>query len=113
MRAVVSAILTLAVFLLLQYGKTATYYYCKWQADQQQSMKDCGCESQLEAVFGGIQHHDNIAPPNLKIQWVELTTASRYQMVFRHPGINTEANTEFSDKLLDGFSTPLFHPPIA
>jgi hypothetical protein len=51
MRRKLVAISMLVVFLTLQYGKVATYLYCKWQAEVVQQLKECGCESHLAAIF--------------------------------------------------------------
>ena len=41
----------LFVFFVIQYGKVATYLYCKYQAEVVQQLKDCGCESHLAGMF--------------------------------------------------------------
>ena len=51
MRKRIIAISMLCVFFVIQYGKVATYLYCKWQAEVVQQLKDCGCESHLAGVF--------------------------------------------------------------
>src|SRR5262245_22451367 len=51
MRRTVSAILILFVFFTLQYGKIATYLYCKWQAEIVHNKPDCGCENHLVSIF--------------------------------------------------------------
>lgn len=56
LRKTLASILIL-VFFSLQYGKVASYWYCKWQADQQQ-LKDCGCESHLEELVADSDLHD-------------------------------------------------------
>ena len=61
MRSKISAILILSVFLSLQYGKIATYLYCKWQAEIVQNKHDCGCEDHLSSMF---DHHDDDASKN-------------------------------------------------
>src|SRR5258705_13856403 len=61
MRSKLSAILILFVFLSLQYGKIATYLYCKWQAEIVQNKPDCGCEDHLTSMFG---HNDDDSSKN-------------------------------------------------
>ena len=62
MRRKFSAILILSIFLSLQYGKIATYLYCKWQADIVQNKPDCGCEDHLTSMF---EHDDDSSDNSL------------------------------------------------
>jgi hypothetical protein len=61
MRAKISSILLVLVFLSLQFGKVASYIYCKWQAEIIQNKTDCGCDDHLVAMF---EHHDDDASKN-------------------------------------------------
>ena len=61
MRRKLSAILILLVFFSLQYGKIASYLYCKWQAEIVQNKPDCGCEDHLTSMF---DHNDDDSPGN-------------------------------------------------
>ncbi len=112
MRRILSSILSLAVFLLLQYGNIATYYYCKWQAEQQQTLVECGCEIHLESVFGGSKHQDGIASPDIKVQVFDYTI-SKSILVSLASNSDTNFDKEsYCDALLDGFSVLPYHPPI-
>ena len=61
MRQKLSAILILVVFFGLQYGKVATYLYCKLQTEIVQNKPDCGCEDHLTSMF---DHNDDDSPGN-------------------------------------------------
>jgi hypothetical protein len=112
MRRIISSILSLTVFLFLQYGNIASYYYCKWQAEQRQSLVDCGCEIHLESVFGGVQHHDGITTPDIKLPVFDLAISKSIvtPLISIHTISSTDIN--YSTSLLEGFSLLPFHPPI-
>ena len=114
MRRKFSAILILSVFLCLQYGKVATYLYCKWQAEIVQNKPDCGCEDHLTSMFG---HDDDsskndISKNTLNEKLNEFTPKSLIevqQLVIPLSICFTEYHAELSEKFID---SP-FHPPIA
>lgn len=112
MRRILSSILSLAVFLLLQYGNIATYYYCKWQAEQQQPLVDCGCEVHLESVFGGSQHEDGITAPDIKVQVFDYTISKSIIAPLTSNSNSIFDEESYCDVLLDGFSVLPYHPPI-
>lgn len=112
MRRIVSSILTLSVFLLLQYGNIATYYFCKWQAEQQQSLEDCGCEIHLETVFGSHWQNDGLAAPAIQMQAIDYTIPINDIQFTSTPGIALSGTTAYSDFLLEGFTSLPYHPPV-
>ena len=63
----VSAFILLMVFLTLQFGKVATYLYCKWQAEIVNNAEDCGCDTHLAEAF---QHTDGNT--NMSVQVTSL-----------------------------------------
>ena len=114
MKRNISAILLLTVFLSLQFGKVASYIYCKWQAEIIQNNTDCGCDDHLAAMFD----HDDDAPKNdlskntVNEKLNEFTPKSLIevqQIVLSSSNCFTEYNSELSESFLD---SP-FHPPIA
>ena len=115
MRSKISAILILSVFLSLQYGKIATYLYCKWQAEIVQNKPDCGCEDHLTSMFG---HNEDDASKNglskstLNEKLNEFTPKTVIdvpQIILTYSNSFTEYNSDLSKIFTD---TP-FHPPIA
>src|SRR5687767_13533166 len=109
-----AAILLLTVFISLQFGKVASYIYCKWQAEIIQNNPDCGCDDHLTAMF---DHNDDSPKNDLSKNTVneklnEFTPKSLIevqQIVFLSSGCFTEYNAELSESFID---SP-FHPPIA
>jgi len=114
MRRNVSAIFLSIVFLSLQFGKIASYIYCKWQAEIVQNKPDCGCEDHLTSMFA---HDEDSSKNNLSKSTVndklnEFTPKSFInipQIVLSFSNCFTEYNAELSESFID---SP-FHPPIA
>jgi hypothetical protein len=115
MRRNISAILLLTVFLSLQFGKVATFLYCKWQAEIIQNKPDCGCDQHLASMF---THHDDDSSKNdlskitLNEKLNEFTPRSFINVppiVFSSDKCFAEYNPELSESFID---SP-FHPPIA
>ena len=114
MKQKLPAILILVVFLGLQFGKVATYLYCKWQAEIIQNNPDCGCDDHLTAMF---DHEDDSSKNDLSKNTVnetlnEFTPKSLIevqQIVLSCSMCFTEYNAELSESFIDA----PFHPPIA
>ncbi len=115
MRRNISAILILIVFFTLQYGKVATYLYCKWQAQVVQNKPDCGCENHLTSMF---DHNDDdssnnsLAKNTLTEKLNEFTPKALIdvpQLILSSSNGFTECNTD----LITSFIGTPFHPPIA
>ena len=115
MRRKFSAILILSVFLSLQYGKVATYLFCKWQAEIVQNKPDCGCDDHLTSMF---EHHDDDSTGNTlskkafteKLnEFIPKTIVEIQQNILTSPDGFTEYNADLSTSFI---GTP-FHPPIA
>ena len=114
MRRTVSAILLITVFLSLQFGKVASYIYCKWQAEIIQGKTDCSCDDHLTSMFD----HDDASPENdlsklsLNEKLTEFTPRSFIgvpQVILTSSNCFAEYNAELSKTFID---SP-FHPPIA
>lgn len=113
MKRNVSAILLLTVFLSLQFGKVASYLYCKWHAEIIQNKTDCGCEDHLTSMF---EHNDGSSQNDLSKNTVneklnEFTPRSFInisQVILPSANCFTEYNAELSESFID---SP-FHPPI-
>ena len=114
MRRNVSAILLLIVFVSLQFGKVATYIYCKWQAEIVANKTDCGCDKHLTAMF---EHHDDDSSKNdLSKNTVNeklnefaprsFITAPQILVSFK------KCFTEYNSPLSESFIDSPFHPPI-
>ena len=115
MRRRSSAILILVVFLSLQYGKIATYLYCKWQAEIVQNKPDCGCEDHLTSMFdhNGDDSSDNSLSKNTLTEKLNEFTP---KTVIEAPPIilsSSKCFTEYNANLSESFIGTPFHPPIA
>ena len=115
MRRNISAILLLLVFLSLQFGKVATYLYCKWQTEVVQNKPDCGCDSHLVSMF---EHHNEDSSKNdlsknsFNEKLNEFTPKSVITIspVFILP---YKCFAEYDSSLSESFIDSPFHPPIA
>jgi len=114
-RQKLSAILIFVVFISLQYGKIATYLFCKWQAEIIQNKPDCGCKDHLTSMFA---HNDNDSSDNSlskntvaeKLnEFTPKTIIEAPQIILSYPDGFTEYNADLSKSFI---GTP-FHPPIA
>ncbi|HJS54441.1 MAG TPA: hypothetical protein VJ765_07860 [Chitinophagaceae bacterium] len=115
MRQILSAILLVTVFISLQFGKVASYIYCKWQAEIVQNKPNCGCEDHLIAMF---DHEDDASTENdlTKITLNEkLNEFTPKELIDISQVILTEATcfTEYNSALSENFPDSPFHPPIA
>jgi len=114
MRRKFSAILILFIFLSLQYGKIATYLYCKWQVEIVQNKPDCGCEDHLTSMFdhsGDDTSTNSLSKNTLSEKLNEFTPKTAVevpQIILSSFDSFTEYNAELSKSFID---TP-FHPPI-
>jgi hypothetical protein len=114
MRRIISAILLLLVFLSLQFGKIATYLYCKWQVEIVLNQTDCGCDDHLVTMFSHdetgtdsslskIALNDKINEFNPKPFIGLLPTPFSFHNSF----------TNYHAAISETFIAPPFHPPIA
>ena len=96
MRRKFSAILVLSVFLSLQYGKIATYLYCKWQAEIVQNKPDCGCEDHLTSMF---QHNGDDSSGNSlsKNTLTEKLNEFTPKTIIEVPQITSSTSTCFTE----------------
>src|SRR5258705_5344131 len=111
MRSKLSAILILFVFLSLQYGKIATYLYCKWQAEIIQNKPDCGCEDHLTSMF---DHNDDDSSKNglSKNTLTEKLNEFTPKMIFEVPQIillSSNSFTEYNSDPSQSFIGTPFH----
>ena len=113
MRRTISTILILFVFFCLQYGKIATYLYCKWQAEIIQNKPDCGCENHLTSMF---DHNDESAANSLsKNTLTEKLNEFTPRTIIEVPQIilsSSDGFTEYNSYLSKSFASTPFHPPI-
>jgi hypothetical protein len=114
MRQTLSAILILVVFFSLQYGKVASYLYCKWQAEIVQNKPDCGCEDHLTSMF---DHNDDDSPGNSlsKKTLTEKLNEFTPKAMIETPRIilsSSDGFTEYNSELSKSFIGTPFHPPI-
>lgn len=114
MRRTISAIFLVSVFISLQFGKVASFIYCKWQAEVIQNNPACGCDDHLISIFDDNDDSSNndlskntvneklnefTPKPLIDVQQIELLS----------PNCFTEYNAELSESFID---SP-FHPPIS
>ncbi|HET9745340.1 MAG TPA: hypothetical protein VFP97_06500 [Chitinophagaceae bacterium] len=114
MRRTLSAIFLISVFVSLQFGKVASYIYCKWQAEIVQNIADCGCDDHLTSMF---DHKDDTSKSDqskltLKEKLNEFTpkgviTVSQVFIAFE------QSFAEYDSSLSENFIESPFHPPIA
>lgn len=114
MKQKLSAILILVVFFSLQYGKVATYLYCKWQAEIVQNKPGCGCEDHLTSMF---DHNDDGSPGNSlsKTTVTEKLNEFTPKTIIEVPQIilsSPDDFTEYNSYLSKSFAGTPFHPPI-
>ena len=113
MRRTISSILLIAVFISLQFGKVATYLYCKWQAEIVQNKSDCGCDDHLVAMF---DHKDDTKNEQSKITLNEKLNEFTPKDVITAPQVFIsfeKSFTEYNSSLSESFIDAPFHPPIA
>lgn len=112
MRRTLSSILLITVFISLQFGKVASYLYCKWQAEVVQNKSDCGCDDHLASMF---DHKDEPSKAdqsknNLNEKLNEFTP----KVVITAPQVFISFQkdfTEYNSSLSETFPEPPFHPP--
>jgi hypothetical protein len=112
MKRRVAAILLLSVFLSLQFGKVASYLYCKWQAEIVQNQPDCGCEDHLISMIT----HDDASKNDLSKNTVsEKLNEFTPKKLIDLPQIVLSTSihfTEYISSLSESFTGTPFHPPI-
>src|ERR1044071_5163322 len=114
MRRNISAILLLMVFVSLQFGKVASYIYCKWQAEIIQNKSDCGCNDHLVAMFehqGDNSTHNDLAKHNVSEKLNEFAPKGMIDIPQFISAIN-RSFTEYDSPLSESFPDSPFHPPI-
>ena len=114
MRQTLSAILILVVFFSLQYGKVASYLYCKWQAEIVQNKPDCGCEDHLTSMF---DHNDDDSSGNSLSKRILTEKLNEFtpKAMIETPRIilsSSDDFTEYNSELSKSFIGTPFHPPI-
>jgi len=113
MRRKVFAILILAVFFSLQYGKIAGYIYCKWQKEVVQGLPDCGCEDHLVSMFSqeNEEHDSDLTKININEKVTEYCPKESISV----PEIlinSKQTFTAYESQLMENFIVPPFHPPL-
>lgn len=102
----------LLVFLTMQYGKLASYLYCKWQAEMVQKLKDCGCETHLAAIFSE-KSPLNEARNAVKEIAFEYQQNLCIEILFLVNSKFTTSYLDYKDPVLDRSIMPAFRPPAA
>jgi hypothetical protein len=111
-RRIFSSILILFVFCTLQYGKIATYLYCKWQAEVVLQLKDCGCETHLVSLF---EHESGEGISATTIKEITVEYINEWPVNWLSPlsplgSISSFA--EYDSSLLQSCISPVFRPPV-
>lgn len=108
-----SAIVVLLIFCTLQYGKIATYLYCKWQAEAVQQAKDCGCETHLSSMFGEKEATGGMAMAvvikEISVEFIVDFLAAD-QLLLSSSGLISHF-AEYDSSLLQCYLSPAFRPP--
>jgi hypothetical protein len=114
MRRTVSSILLIAVFISLQFGKVASYIYCKWQAEIVFNDPDCDCDDHLISIYN--QHDDaNANNDESKITLHEkLNEFTPKLLITVSPVIivSKKSFAKYISSLTESFIEAPFHPPI-
>lgn len=114
MRRTISALLLIAVFISLQFGKVASYINCKWQAEVVQNKIDCGCDDHLVTMFDDKDDHSKNDQSKLtlneKLNEFTPKTCITIPQVFT---LFQKSFTEHKSSLAESFIGSPFHPPIA
>jgi len=115
MRSRISAILILFVFLSFQFGKIASYIYCKWQAEVVQNKTDCGCTDHLLTMFDHNESEGNglVAKSNLTEKITEFAPHFLRAELSNGSLLKSNFFTEYISPLADNFIAAPFHPPTA
>jgi hypothetical protein len=104
------ASILILTFFSLQYGKIASYWYCKWQAELQQ-LTDCGCETHLEEHFADGGLHD--APlDSIKASFSEFTLTDTWEIKSSESCSYSVVNGFLTNNLPDPHPEAEFRPPI-
>ena len=114
MRRTISAILLIVVFVSLQFGKVASYIYCKWQAEIVQNKTDCGCDDHLASMFD--QKDDESKNDQSKLTLNEKLNEFTPKSLITVPKVFIsfqKSFTEYNSSLSESSLEPPFHPPIA
>lgn len=113
MKRTISAILLVSVFISLQFGKVASYIYCKWQAEVIQNNPACGCDDHLISMFGANDDSSNndLSKNSVNEKLNEFTPKSliEVQQIFFS---SSNCFTEYKADLSESFIDSPFHPPI-
>jgi len=114
MRRNISAILLVIVFISLQFGKVATYLYCKWQAEIIQNKPDCGCDDHLVSMFGHKDDTSKSDQPKITVNEKLNEFTPKTLITIPQIFISFEKSfTEYNFSLSESFIESPFHPPIA
>jgi hypothetical protein len=114
MRRAISAILLLIVFFSLQFGKVASYLYCKVKTEVIQNKPDCGCDNHLVSMFDhkddsskNDQSKNTLSEKLNEFTPKSLITTPQIFISFQ------KSFTEYTSSLSESFIESPFHPPIA
>ncbi|MBC7850199.1 MAG: hypothetical protein H7Y31_10710 [Chitinophagaceae bacterium] len=112
MRKRLATITVLIVFLTIQYGKFASYLYCKYQAELVQKLKDCGCESHLSEIFAGDEDHQT-SLAIIKLPVTEFLSTQHEPLSVLCFSSSNSYFAVYKSQLLNRAIAPSFRPPSA
>jgi hypothetical protein len=109
----ITAIFSISLLLMLQYGRITNYLYCEWDAKVIQQLPDCNCSLILTGVFDQDDDHSNT---NISVSSAKFAdyvpTAFQISLKSPHRTIqNFNSQPEVATK--DGFCTIVPRPPLA
>jgi hypothetical protein len=109
----ISSIFIMAVFMMLQYGKVATYLYCKWQTEVILGLTDCDCDDHLVTMFNldGDENQDSQAAITLNEKITEFPPVAFISLATK-PATGKVLFPLYNSSLADTFIPPPFHPPL-
>ena len=114
MKRTISAILLVSVFISLQFGKVASYIYCKWQAEVIQNNPACGCDNHLTSMFDSNDDSPaNDLPKNTVNEKLNEFTPKSLIEVQQIILSCSHCFAEYDAELSESFVASPFHPPIA
>lgn len=109
----ITAVLSISLLLMLQYGKITSYLYCEWEAKVIQQLPDCNCSHVLSGVFDQADDHSATNVSISIVKFADYIPAS-LAVTFESPHWfihNFDAQHE--DAINDGFSSVIPRPPLA
>ncbi|WP_336517486.1 hypothetical protein [Pollutibacter soli] len=109
----ITAIFSISLLLMLQYGRITSFLYCEWEAKVIQQLPDCDCSLILTGVFDQDDDHSNT---NISVSSVKFAdyVPTVFQINFKSPHRTIQHfNLQPEVVTKDGFCSIIPRPPLA